>query len=185
LTTSGGLGHIAVLWSVALGAETYVLSHSPSKRDEALQLGATKFVTTSTANWYEELKSEFDMILCCTAAVDRFNLSDYFSTLKTFAPFHMVGLPDNPLQPLQTQALVPNGCSISASNVGNREEMVEMLNLAVKANIRPWVETIPISADGCKEAVERVHRGDVRFRFTLVGYDEVFGVRTAGNPASP
>ena len=44
---SGGLGHFAVLWAVALGAEVYVLSHSPSKKDDALKMGAKHFIVTS------------------------------------------------------------------------------------------------------------------------------------------
>ncbi|CAI6331637.1 unnamed protein product [Periconia digitata] len=173
----GGLGHLAVLWSVALGAECYVLSHSSRKSDDARLLGAKGFIDTSNSDWSLPWKSKFDLILSCTGAVDRFHLPDYFSTLTTFGIFHMVGLPDNPLLPLETQAFVPNACSLSASNIGNRTEMIEMLSLAVRANIRPWVETIDISEDGCKEAVERVHSGDVKFRFTLVGYDAVFGQR--------
>ena len=41
-----------------------------------------------------------------------------------------------------------------------------------------WVETIEISAEGCKEAVEKVHRNEARYRLTLVGYDAAFGSRT-------
>jgi alcohol dehydrogenase (NADP+) len=56
--------------------------------------------------------------------------------------------------------------------------MEAMLELASKKEIKSWIETIKISEEGCKEAVERVKNGDrVRYRFTLIGYDEVFGKR--------
>jgi len=61
--------------------------------------------------------------------------------------------------------------------VGNRQEMEAMLKLVSEKGIKSWVETIKISAAGCTEAVEMVQKGDVRYRFTLVGYDEVFGKR--------
>jgi alcohol dehydrogenase (NADP+) len=61
--------------------------------------------------------------------------------------------------------------------LGNRQEMEAMLKLASERGIKSWVETIKISADGCTQAVERVKNGDVRYRFTLVGYDEAFGKR--------
>jgi len=175
----GGLGHFGVLWSVALGAETYVLSHSENKKDDALKLGAKEFISTKGEKWAEPWKFTFDMIINCADATDRFNLPDYFSTLKVNGAFHMVGFPDKPLPQIMAQAFAPNGCSMSASHIGNRPEMIEMLELAAKQNIKSWVETIDISEKGCKEAVERVYKGDrVHYRFTLVNYDAIFGKRS-------
>lgn len=174
----GGLGHFGVLWSVAMGAETYVISHSPSKKEDALKMGAKDFIVTSEEGWADKWKFTFDFIINTADATDKFNLPEYFSTLKVNGAFHMVGFPDKPLQPLQAQAFAPNGCYLGASHIGNRPEMEEMLELAAKQNIKSWVQTIDISEAGCKEAVERVYKGDnVRYRFTLTGYDKVFGNR--------
>ncbi|KAF2658455.1 GroES-like protein [Lophiostoma macrostomum CBS 122681] len=174
----GGLGHFGVLWSVALGAETYVISHSPNKKDEALKLGAKDFIVTNKEGWAEDWKFKFDFIVNTADATDKFDLSEYFSTLKVNGTFHMVGFPDKPLPQIQAQVFAPNGCYMGASHIGNRPEMIEMLDLAAKQNIKSWVQTIDISEAGCKEAVERVYNNDnVRFRFTLVNYDKVFGKR--------
>jgi len=175
----GGLGHFAVLFSVALGAETYVISHSPAKKEDALKMGAKDFIVTKEEGWAEPWKFKFDFIINAADATDKFKLPDYFSTLKVNGVFHNVGFPDKPLPTIMTQDFAPNGCSIGASHIGNRPEMEEMLELAAKQNIKSWVETIEISEKGCKEAVERVYKGDnVRYRFTLVGYDKVFGQRS-------
>lgn len=57
--------------------------------------------------------------------------------------------------------------------------MLAMLDLASKQNIKPSIETIQISEEGCKEAVTRVVNNDrVRYRLILTGYDKAFGVRT-------
>ena len=50
-----------------------------------------------------------------------------------------------------------------------------MLKLASEKNIKPMIEMLDISEKGCKEAVERVSVNDVHYRFTLTGYDKVFG----------
>jgi alcohol dehydrogenase (NADP+) len=164
---------------VALGAEVYVLSHSPNKKDDALKLGAKEFICTNEEKWAEPWNFTFDIILNCADATHKFKLPDYFSTLKVNGTFHMVGFPDKPLPELMAQDFAPNGCYIGASHIGNRPEMIEMLDLAAKQNIKSWVETIDISEKGCKEACERVYNGDnVRFRFTLVNYDAVFGKRS-------
>jgi alcohol dehydrogenase (NADP+) len=143
-----------------------------------MKLGAKGFILTNKENWAEEHKFKFDILLNCADATDKFNLSDYFSVLKVNGTFHMVGFPDKPLPQIMAQAFAPNGCYMGASHLGNRPEMEEMLELAAKQNIKSWVETIDISEKGIKEAVERVYNNDnVRFRFTLTGYDKVFGER--------
>ncbi|KAF2130998.1 GroES-like protein [Dothidotthia symphoricarpi CBS 119687] len=174
----GGLGHFAVLWAKALGAEVYVVSHSPSKKEQALKLGAKEFIETKEKGWADPYKFTMDIAICCADATDQFDLSEYFSILKVNGTFHMVGLPDKPLPSMDAKVFVPNGCYLGASHLGNRPEMIEMFELASKQNIKSWVETIKISEAGCKEAVERVANNDnVRFRLTLIGYDEIFGKR--------
>ena len=52
-----------------------------------------------------------------------------------------------------------------------------MFELASKQNIKSWVEEIKISETGLKEALERLSKNDVRYRFVLTSFDEVFGKR--------
>jgi len=174
----GGLGHFGVLWSVALGAETYVISHTPDKRDDALKMGAKDFILTNKEGWANDWKFKFDFVINTADATHKFNLPDYFSVLKVHGHFHMVGFPDENLPSINAQAFAPNGCYMGASHIGNRQEMEEMLELASKQNIKSWVQEIKLSEAGIKEAVERVGKNDnVRYRLTLTGYDEVFGKR--------
>ena len=91
--------------------------------------------------------------------------------------FHNVGFPDQPLPQFNAQVFAPGGYYIGASHIGNRPEMEAMLKLAAEKNISTWVQTLDISEAGCKEAVERVYKGDVRYRFTLTNFDQVFGKR--------
>ena len=108
---------------------------------------------------------------------DKFDLPTYFSTMKVMGRFHNVGLPDAPLPEMKAQIFAPGGYYIGASHIGNRPEMQAMFKLASEKNIKSWVETIDISEDGCQEAVARVKKNDVHYRFTLVGYDKAFGQR--------
>ncbi|KAI9836755.1 MAG: hypothetical protein M1837_003243 [Sclerophora amabilis] len=172
----GGLGHYGLMFAAALGAETYAISHSPSKKEDALALGAKEFITTGDKDWAKPWAMTFDFILNTADMTHTFNMNDYMSTLAVNGVFHNVGLPDKPLPPLMAQDFAPNGCAISGSHIGSRPEVLAMLKLVSNANIKSWVQTIDISEDGCKEAVERVKYGkDVRYRFTLVGHEKAFG----------
>jgi len=91
--------------------------------------------------------------------------------------FHQVGLPDEPLPGMKAQDLVSNMAAISASHIGCRPEALAMLKLAADKNLHPILQTIPISEEGCNEAVQRVKESDVRYRFTLTDFDKAFGSR--------
>ncbi|KAK5116377.1 hypothetical protein LTR62_007924 [Meristemomyces frigidus] len=174
----GGLGHYAVLWAVALGAEVTVLSHTPAKKDDALKMGAKHFVVTNEEKWFEPLAFNFDFILNTADAMHKFNMKNYLSTLKVMGRFHTVGFGDEPIPTLMAQDFAPNGCYLGASHIGNRPEMLAMLELASKQEIKSWIEEIPISEKGCAEAVRRVSENDVKYRFVLTNFDAQFGKRS-------
>lgn len=171
----GGLGHFAVLWAHALGAKVTVLSHTADKKEDALALGADEFVLTTEKDWHKPLAFTFNFILNCADMTNEFNLPDYMSTLAVNGHFHNVGLPDEPLPQMKAQDFAPNGTYIGGSHIGSRPEMFRMLELASKNNLKPYVTTIPVSEKGCHEAVTKLKVNDVRYRFTLTGFRDVFG----------
>lgn len=52
----GGLGHYAILFAKALGAEVWAFTHSPNKVEDAKQLGADHVVDTTNKVFF---KSDF------------------------------------------------------------------------------------------------------------------------------
>lgn len=171
----GGLGHFAVLWAKALGAEVYVISHSPNKAEDAKKLGAKEFIATNKEDWAKPWAFTFDFILNTADATHKFKIQDYMSTLNINCTIHHVGLPDKPLPEMMAQDFTSNGCQMGASHIGNRPEMLAMLKLASEKNIKPMIETLQVGEKGCAEAVERISKNDVHYRFCLTGYDKVFG----------
>lgn len=171
----GGLGHFAVMWANALGAEVTLISHSPEKKEDALKLGAKHYVYNGDKDWAEPLAFTFDFVLNTADMTHTFDIDNYISILKVNAHFHQVGLPDQPIEKLKIQQLMPTGAAISASHIGSRPEMFAMLKLAAEKKLYPMVETMPISETSCAEAVERVKNNKVHYRFTLTDFDKVFG----------
>jgi alcohol dehydrogenase (NADP+) len=170
----GGLGHFGVLFASALGAEVTVISHSPKKKEDAFKLGADKFVVNDHEDWAKPLAFNFDMVLNTADMTHKFDIPSYLSICAVNGTFHQVGIPDEALSPFKVTAFMPNGSSISASHIGSRPEMIGMLKFAAEKGLSPMVETIPISEQGCREAVEKVSQGQGRYRFTLTDYDVAF-----------
>ena len=96
------------------------------------------------------------------------------------------GLPNEDLPPITPFTFAANGGHLSGSHIGSKKEALEMLDLAVKSGIKSWIEEIPIrcfefqksclipSAKGCHEALTRLNKGDVRYRFVFTGIKEHF-----------
>ncbi|KAK4162874.1 NADP-dependent alcohol dehydrogenase 6 [Cladorrhinum sp. PSN259] len=171
----GGLGHLGLQWAKALGAETYALTHSSDKVEDAKKLGAKEVIVTSDEKWSEKYQGKFDFLLNCANATHKFDIPAYLSTLKVGGEFHLVGIPNEPLPEIKAFAFLANASKISGSHLGNHQEMEAMLKLAAEKGIKPLVETIPLSEEGIKEAVQRVEEGKVRYRFTLTDFAKVFG----------
>ncbi|KAL9017080.1 MAG: hypothetical protein Q9185_005591 [Variospora sp. 1 TL-2023] len=171
----GGLGHFATMFAAAMGAEVSVLSTSADKEATAKQLGAQNFILTDADSaWAEPWAFTFNFMLNTADAAHKFDMSTYLSTLTVNGEMHHVGLPDAPLPEIKAQTFAPNGCKMGGSHIGSRPEMFRMLQLVSEKKLKPMIETIPISEEGCATAVKGVHENTVRYRYTLVDYDRAF-----------
>jgi D-arabinose 1-dehydrogenase-like Zn-dependent alcohol dehydrogenase len=98
----GGVGHLAVQFARAWGCQVTVLSTSAAKQEDALKLGATKFVLTKGA-WTEPLKESIDGLLM-VASIKPDQWDQYISILKPRGKIILVtagsdtlGIPVQPL----------------------------------------------------------------------------------------
>jgi len=158
----GGLGHMAVKIAVAMGADVTVMSHSESKRDDALGMGAHNFVVTSDKEALKKLANTFDIIINTVSA--DIELRRYIGTLRQWGSLVVVGAPSSPYS-IDGGILMGRQLSLSGSNIGSIKETQEMLDFCGEHNIVSDVEII--SATQINEAYERVVNSDVRYRFVI------------------
>ncbi|CAI6099411.1 unnamed protein product [Clonostachys chloroleuca] len=175
----GGLGHYGVIWAKALGAETWVISRSYAKKKDADQMGADGFLATQDQGWNEAHKMTFDLIISTANNFGGgFDLQSYLQLLKVHGKFVSTGVPEESKLEITPQMLNFNGCFIGASHLGSRREMLDMLGLAAEKGVKSWVETLPISEENLSQAVQRLEKNDVHYRFTMVDYDKAFHERS-------
>lgn len=158
----GGLGHMGVKFAAALGAEVTVLSHSESKRNDALKMGAKNFVVTKEADWNKELNKSFDLILNTVSA--DLDLEPYLNCLRTDGTLVVIGLPGKPYS-VNAGTLLNGRRSISGSMIGGIPELQEMLDFCGKHEIVSDVEVI--AADYINQAYDRTVASDVKYRFVI------------------
>jgi len=158
----GGLGHLAVRIAKAMGAEVTVFTTSPSKVTDAARLGADHAVLSSDEVAMKALRGKLDFILDTVSAghdVDR-----YLGLLRHDGSLVVVGLPSEPLS-VAAYSIVRGRRSLSGSNIGGIAETQEMLDFCYQHDIVAEGEVLPISQ--VNEALDRLERGDIRYRFVL------------------
>ncbi len=158
----GGLGHMGVKLAVSMGAEVTVFSTSPSKKNDALKLGAHHFVVTTDAAQLAPLKGTFDLLVDAVSAEHDLNI--YLALLGISGVMVMVGLPSDPPS-FRAFSLLSNNRSLVGSSIGGIRETQEMLDYCAAHNITSDVEVIPM--ERVPEAYERTIKSDVRYRFVI------------------
>ncbi len=158
----GGLGHMAVKFGVAFGAEVTVLSTSPKKEADAKKLGAHHFVVTTDPEQIKAATGTFDFILDTVSAEHDFNM--YLSLLRTNGIHICVGVPPKPAE-IAAFSLLGGRKSLAGSGIGGIKETQEMLDFCAANNIVSDIEMIDIK--DIHKAYERMEKGDVRYRFVI------------------
>jgi len=159
----GGLGHMAIKFARAMGAEVTLFSRSERKREEAERLGAHRVVISTDAEQMEAEAGRHDYILD-TVPVPH-DLNPYVMALKTDATLVLLGLLEPVEPPLQGGPLVFGRKRIAGSLIGGLPETQEMLDFCGEHDIVSDIERIPTQQ--INEAYERMKASDVRYRFVI------------------
>jgi alcohol dehydrogenase (NADP+) len=158
----GGLGHMGVKFAHAFGAHVAVFTTSPSKKDDALRLGADEVIISRDANQMTKHAGTFDFILDCVAADH--DVEPYLNLLARDGHLTLVGAPAKPV-PVPVFSLLTNRRSLAGSMIGGIAETQEMLDFCGTHRITANVEVIPIQK--VNEAYERMLKSDVKYRFCI------------------
>jgi uncharacterized zinc-type alcohol dehydrogenase-like protein len=158
----GGLGHMGVKFARAFGAQVVVFTTSPSKKDDAVRLGAHEVVISRNADEMNKHSSSFDFILDAVSGAH--DVDAYLKLLKVDGNLTLVGAPEKP-HAISAFPLILGRRSLSGSPIGSIAETQEMLDFCGKNNITSDIEVIPIQK--VNEAYDRMSKGDVKYRFSI------------------
>lgn len=159
----GGLGHMGVKFSHALGAETVLFTTSESKIADGTRLGADQVVISKDEAAVKKHLGSFDFILNTVAASH--NLDTYVELLKRDGTMCLVGVPENPHPSPAVGNLIFRRRRISGSLIGGIKETQEMLDFCATHQIVSDIEMIPIQQ--INDAYERMLKSDVKYRFVI------------------
>ena len=159
----GGLGHMGVKLSHALGAHTVAFTTSPDKIADAKALGADEVVVSKNADEMAKHANSFDLIINTVAAPH--NLDAFTSLLKRDGAMAVVGVPASPHPSPAVFNLILKRRTIAGSLIGGIPETQEMLDFCAKNGITSDIEVIAMQ--DIEKAYGRMLKSDVKYRFVI------------------
>jgi len=160
----GGLGHLAVQFGRAFGAEVTAIDISDEKLELARTLGAGDTLNAATTDVVKQLRRKGGVHVSLVTSAAKAAYDTAFSCLRPAGTLLVVGLPaENICFPPILMAA--REVRIHASTVGTRQEMREVLAMAATGNIRCHVVKRPLAE--ANEALDLLRKGEVSGRIVL------------------
>jgi uncharacterized zinc-type alcohol dehydrogenase-like protein len=159
----GGLGHMGVKFSHALGAETVLFTTSAGKVADGLRLGADAVVISKDAEAMQAHAGSFDLIIN-TVSVSH-DLDQFTNLLKREGTMVLVGAPQHAHPSPSVMSLIFRRRSIAGSLIGGLPETQEMLDFCAEHGIVCDIELIRMQ--DINDAYERMLKSDVKYRFVI------------------
>jgi alcohol dehydrogenase (NADP+) len=158
----GGLGHMALKFANAFGADVTLFTTSPGKAADAKRFGAHNVVISTDEESMKKHQRRFDFIIDTVSA--RHDLNAYLALLKRDGVLVLVGIPPEAIALEAFHLLVPRR-QLAGSLIGGIAETQEMLDFCAERGIASDIELITM--DQINEAYERMLKSDVKYRFVI------------------
>jgi len=159
----GGLGHLALQFAKAMGAEVTAISSTKHKEKEAREFGADHFIHAGSRAQMKRASRSFEFMISTVSA--ELDWPRYLSLLRPDGQLCFVGVPKEPLA-IPVGTLIGGQKSISGSSIGGTRSMWEMLDFAAKHEIKPKVECLHMGEANL--GISKVKDNLARYRIVLL-----------------
>jgi alcohol dehydrogenase, propanol-preferring len=160
----GGLGHLGVQYARKMGFRTVAIGGGPDKEHLATKLGAHVYVGAKAEDAAAALQKLGGADVILATAPSGSAIGSLLPGLKVRGQLVVVGVSGDAI-PLNSVPLVFGGCSVVGSLTGRAIEAQDTLDFSVLTDVRPMIETVPLSR--AEEAYMRMMSGEARFRMVL------------------
>jgi D-arabinose 1-dehydrogenase-like Zn-dependent alcohol dehydrogenase len=159
----GGLGHLALQLSNAVGLETWAITGQGGKATELKAMGAHEVIVGGPEPRKALVDAGgFDVILSTTNSAKQ--IGSAFGGLRPGGRLVNMGVANGPVS-LDPMLLIMGKRQLRGSSQDERADLIEALELVASGKVKPALEVYPL--DKVNEVRDRLDKGQVRYRAVL------------------
>jgi propanol-preferring alcohol dehydrogenase len=160
----GGLGHLGVQYARKMGFRTIAIGSGPDKQHLATKLGAHVYIDAKSEDAAAALQKLGGADVILATAPSGPAIGSLLPGLAVRGRLVVVGVSGDAI-PVNGVPLIFGGRSVIGSLIGRAIETQDTLDFSVLTDVRPMIETLPLSR--AEQAYRRMMSGDARFRMVL------------------
>jgi alcohol dehydrogenase len=160
----GGLGHLGVQWSRAMGFETVAIARGADKAEDARALGAHHYIDSRAQDVAAALQDLGGATVVLATAANSAAMGQTVDGLGPEGELVIVGVTPDPL-PISPLDLILSGRRVSGHPSGTSRDVEETMGFAVQSGVRARIEELPLAQ--AAEAYAAMEEGRARYRMVL------------------
>ena len=160
----GGLGHLGIQFSRAMGFETIAINRGTAKKDDAIKLGAHHYVDSTDGDVAEALNDLGGVAVVLGTAGASKAMAATVGGLQPRGELITIGVTPEPL-PISPLQLITPGLSIIGHPSGTASEIEDTMKFAVQTGVRAWIEELPLAQ--AAEGYAALEQGRAHYRTVL------------------
>jgi D-arabinose 1-dehydrogenase-like Zn-dependent alcohol dehydrogenase len=160
----GGLGHLGLQFSRAMGFETIAINRGTAKKDDALKLGAHHYIDSTDGDVAESLNDLGGVAVVLGTAGASKAMAATIGGLLPLGELITIGVTPEPL-PISPLQLITPGLSIIGHPSGTASEIEDTMQFAVQSGVRAWIEELPLAQ--AAEGYAALEQGRAHYRTVL------------------
>ncbi len=160
----GGLGHLGIQFSRAMGFETVAIARGSAKAEDARELGAHHYIDSTSGDVSKALRALGGVSVVLGTAGNSEAMAQTVGGLLPHGELVTIGVATEPL-PISPMQLITPGISITGHPSGSARDVEETMHFAVVSGVRAWIEQRPLAE--AAEGFAAMEEGRPRYRIVL------------------
>ncbi|KAF3397820.1 putative formaldehyde dehydrogenase AdhA [Penicillium rolfsii] len=165
----GGLGHLAIQFAKSMGCEVVVFSTTDSKKEQAMNLGASYFVSTRNRSELSVPKKVNQLLVTTSQDPDWDLLMPIMANDASIFP--MAALDFEAKLGIPYMMCLMKGIRVIFS-LPSMLSYRTMLDFAARNGISPIIDRDELTAEGIVKSLEKLSTGKTRYRGVLYAVEE-------------
>lgn len=160
----GGLGHLGVQFSRAMGFETIAIARGAAKEADARKLGAHHYIDSTSGDVARALLDLGGATVVLGTAGNSAAMADTVGGLAPRGELITIGVTTDPL-PISPVQLITPGVSIVGHPSGTAKDVEDTMHFAVLSGVRAWIDELPLAQ--AAEGYAAMEQGRAHYRTVL------------------